>query len=83
MKGDDHSLVNCVGRDSNGGSRERERWAGRWHNTTSPWRDMLGATGKACAQMQRASARVPDLPWPARRSAINGKAMASTATCAR
>ena len=48
-----------------------------------PWRDVLGATRKACAQTQRTSAHVPDRPWPTRHSAINGKATASTATCAQ
>jgi len=51
LKGDDHSLVNYVGRDSDGGSRERQ--AGRWHNMASPWRDVLGVTGKACMWTQK------------------------------
>ena len=83
MKGDDHSLVNCVGRDSDGGNRERERWASKWHNTASHLWDMLGATRKACTQTQRTSALVPDRPWPVRRSTINGKATVSLAMCAR
>ena len=55
LKGDDHSLVNCVGRDSDG-SRERERWAERWRSMASPWWDMPGATGMASTQTKRTSA---------------------------
>ena len=63
-------------------NRERAVGYGRWLGVCAPWLDVVGATVETHVQAiaeRRARSRPA---WPTRRSAINGMATVSTATCA-